>query len=661
VASALELRERSLMRALRGRSRLERQLGERAEALTQALAAQARSEERFRVLAEGAPLGVYLTDAAGKCLYTNPAWQQIYGLSLDESLHGGWSQTLYPEDKAVVVAAWQRTADSGEPFQLGFRIRRPEQAGGGVRHVYSRSQALRDGRGQLIGHVGCTEDVTERLAAERALAESRSLLDRTGRIAGVGGWSLEFANEEVVWSDQTCRIHDLEPGHRATLAQTLGAYAPEGRAAMETAVHRARHSGEGWDLELPLITARGRRLWVRTSGEVDLLDGRPTRLHGALQDITEQRLARDELERSRQRLRVLYESTPAMLHSVTPEGVLLTVSDVWLQRLGFRRDDVIGRRLDELFTAESAAQLQAQHRPELWRLGRVHDRPAQMRAGDGSLRHVLISAVAEYDTQGRPLRALAYVDDITEDLRRQAELASEQRLRRELEQLLRERSEMLDVLAHEVRQPLNNASAALQSAAHTLAGADQRQALERLSRAEAVLGQVLAGVDNTLAAASLLAGNGSLAQHDTDIDTLIAVSIADLPRERRHRVRVDRDAASRTAVMDMSLMRLALRNLLSNALKYSPADSPVTLRVVESDDPLALFFEVADAGAGFAADVLPRLFERGSRGGGALEGGHGLGLYIVRRVMQLHGGDVALMSTGRRGSVLKLTLPQSGM
>jgi len=400
-----------------------------------------------------------------------------------------------------------------------------------------------------------------------------------------------------------------------------------------------------------------------------------TRLAGAAAEalmMRERQLHRagcvaDELEHGRQRLRAMYESTPAMMHSVDPAGRMLSVSDRWLQNLGHRREQVVGRLVDDFITPESLRLLREVYRPALWRDGRVDNCPVQLLCADGRLRDALVSAVAEYDRQGQPLRALALVDDITDQLRHRAELAQEQRMRRqierhaqELDQLLRERSEMLDVLAHEVRQPLNNASAALQSAASSLTGRGEPQAQEKLTRAQGVLGQVLAGVDNTLAAASLLAGGGRIERLDTDIDTLVAVTIADLPREQRDRIVVRRHTATRTALMDMSLLRLALRNLLSNALKYAPGQSPVVLHVMDFDEPAALQFEVADAGPGIPRELLPRLFMRGARGHGSTEPGHGLGLYIVRRVMDLHGGNAELVRSGPLGTVMRLTLPQAG-
>ncbi len=626
----------------------------------------ADAEQPFGVLADTAPLGVFRTDAVGHFIYTNENWQRCCGLTARASLGEGWAATLAPQDSASVLSHWRRCVELREPFEMRYRLR-PGGPGSGLRQLWARARPLLAPDGRLSGYVGIVEDVTDRISAERELRDSKALLDRTGRVAGIGGWSLDLQTEELVWSDQTCRIHDLEPGHRPTLRESFGYYKPEGRPVIEAAVQRGIRHGEPWSLELPLVTAKGREIWVLAQGQVDWQDGVPVRLVGAFQDVTEQHRAAVELEHNRQRLRALYESTPALMHSVDSAGRVLSVSDRWLEHLGYKRQQVIGRTLDDFMTPESAQLAREVHRPAMWRDGHVGDCPVQLICADGRLRDVLVSAVAEYTPDGRPLRALALVVDITEDLQRRAELAHEQRMRRqterhvqELDQLLRERSEMLDVLAHEVRQPLNNASAALQSAAASLAGRGERLAQERLTRAQAVLGTVLAGVDNTLAAASLLAGGGRIAREDADIDTLIAVTIADLAREQRDRVVVHRHTATRTALMDMSLLRLALRNLLSNALKYAPGVSPVTLHVMDFDEPPALQFEVADAGPGIPRELLPRLFTRGARGSGGTESAHGLGLYIVRRVMDMHGGSAELLRTGPLGTVMRLTLPQAG-
>jgi signal transduction histidine kinase len=268
--------------------------------------------------------------------------------------------------------------------------------------------------------------------------------------------------------------------------------------------------------------------------------------------------------------------------------------------------------------------------------------------------------------QGVPVRLIGALQDITEHRQSRVDLLHEQVLRAETERhaqdlnrVLHERNEMLDVLAHEVRQPLNNASAALQSAAAALSEVGEPVASQRLTRAQAVMGQVLASIDNTLAVASLLARPEPIHREDSDIDTVLAMAIADVPASERIRVQTERSTDTRTASMDMSLMRLALRNLLANALRYSPAGLPVVIRVSDSDDPLAMVIDVADSGPGIPADRVPTLFERGVRGahsGAASGGGMGLGLYIVRRVMELHGGQALLVRNGPDGVTVRLVI-----
>ena len=616
-------------------------------------------ERKFRILSDSSPVGVFHTGADGRCTYTNATWQDIYGLSLAQSLGDDWASTVHPEDRAAVLAAWGQATALAQGFEMDFRIQR---ADGSVRQIHSRSRPIPDASGHITGYVGVVEDTTDQRLVEARLQASEALLERAERIAGVGGWSFDLRTQVLRWSEQTCRIHDLVHGHQPTLNEALGYYTAESRPLIEKAVQAAMRSGVGWDVELPLVTAGGRSIWVRAQGEADFENGQPVRLSGAFQDISARRHAEAALLESRQLLRVLYEATPAMLQSIDPAGQLLTASDVWLSTLGYQRAQVIGRPATDFFAAASRAAFAEHTLPALWRDGALDHVPLQMQHQDGQLRDVLLSAVLDRDAAGRARRALILVVDITDDLARQAELRREQTLRQEIQRrvdelkmLLEERSDMLNVLAHEVRQPLNNASAALQSASASLLSQGEQAASARLQRAQHVMAQVLAGIDNTLAAASLLSGASPLEWQDTDIDTLISVSVADLPVNERKRVSVQRNTTTRTASMDMGLLRLALRNLLANALKYSPDGSMVRLHITESDRPLALILEISDEGKGFGPELLPRLFERGARG---TQGGHGLGLHIVRRVMDLHEGRVELVRNTAQGSTLRLVIAQ---
>jgi signal transduction histidine kinase len=239
----------------------------------------------------------------------------------------------------------------------------------------------------------------------------------------------------------------------------------------------------------------------------------------------------------------------------------------------------------------------------------------------------------------------------------QRQAAEEQAAR--LRAWLAERDELLRLLAHEVRQPLNNASAALQAARKALTPArmDHAAAGQRVQRAELVLGQIIGTLDNTLAATALLASPDRVERRDVDVDTLTTLAIGDVESTQRQRVQVQSQDTMRTALMDAGLIRLALRNLLCNALAYSPPDAPVVLRVSDLEEPLSLVLEVLDQGPGIEPELAVRLFERGVRGHQASPG-HGLGLYVVRRVMELHGGSVDQRPNPGGGTVFRLQLPQ---
>lgn len=380
-------------------------------------------------------------------------------------------------------------------------------------------------------------DDSEQRAAEAAHRASEAFLDRTGRLAGVGGWEVDLRQNVVTWSRHTRIIHEVDESYVPNVVDAIQFYAEEARPRIESVLRQALTDGRPWDLELPFITARGRRLWVRTLGEVEFDGSEPVRLVGAFQDVTEKRRRQSELQNE------------------------------------------------------------------------------------------------------------------------QALRASSERHAEELARLLAERGEMLDVLAHEVRQPLNNASAALQSAKAALPTDGEGSVSPRLTRAQSVLSQVQASIDNTLAVAALLAKPSAVERADTDIDTLVGVSIADLAPEDRGRIRVERIGHTRTAAVDLGLMRLALRNLLANALKFSGKASPVRVRIVDSDRPLAVVIEVCDEGPGVPPDLVGRLFQRGTRRSVGAAGSHGmgLGLYIVRRVMEMHGGHVDLQS-GSAGACFRLVV-----
>jgi PAS domain S-box-containing protein len=157
-------------------------------------------------------------------------------------------------------------------------------------------------------------DVTELLETRERLAQGAALLRIAGKAARLGGWAIELPGYNLIWSDETCLIHDLPPGYRPTLEEGMSLFPPESRVEVARHVEACIRDGTPYDFEITKLTAKGRLIWVRSIGEaVRNEEGKTIRLQGAFQDITDRKLA--ELARSNRALRLLSSCGEALLQS----------------------------------------------------------------------------------------------------------------------------------------------------------------------------------------------------------------------------------------------------------------------------------------------------------------------------------------------------------
>jgi diguanylate cyclase (GGDEF)-like protein/PAS domain S-box-containing protein len=253
---------------------------------------------------------------------------------------------------------------------------------------------------------------------EKKLRASEAFLDRTGRAAGVGGWEINLATDQIIWSDETCRIHDVSPGYAPTLKEALDFYAPQAREVIQSAVQTGIEEGRSWDLELPFVTAKGRHIWVRVVGNVEFENGKPCRLVGAFQDVTLRRRAVKALEDSDRRFRKLFEYSLGLICTHDADGILLSVNPAAARSLGYSIADLLGRSLADIMPAERRAGFRGY-------LDRIiatgsDSGVLELISGDGGLR------IWEYhnvlDEDGDEPYVLGHAQDVTERQQHQRKL-----------------------------------------------------------------------------------------------------------------------------------------------------------------------------------------------------------------------------------------------
>ena len=217
---------------------------------------------------------------------------RIHGFSSDEFVTGTPEhidrsiECYAPKDRPTIKAAFARCMAEGTPFDLEF----PFTAADGVQKwIRTIGRAVWE-KDRIVRVFGNVLDITQRKQTEMTLIQSSKLLEASQSIARVGGWELDIVTNDLYWTAETYRIHDTSPEEfTPTVDAGVGYFLPESGRIISEALKAAIEHGEGYDLELETLTTKGRRIDIRTSCEVMLHEGRPVKLTGIFQDITERK------------------------------------------------------------------------------------------------------------------------------------------------------------------------------------------------------------------------------------------------------------------------------------------------------------------------------------------------------------------------------------
>jgi len=215
----------------------------------------------------------------GHFVSLNSRWSHILGYSIDQLEGARILDFVHPDDLADTIKAMD-TLNAGH--SLTDFINKYRRADGGYTAIEWHASRGDDGLVYFFAF-----EVTERIEIYKQLRTSRDRLAQIANIAGIGGWELDMGTMTPVWDDTTCDIHEVERGYVPKLETAIEYYAPEARDMVAEYVQKGIDEGLGWDFEAPLITAKGRRIWVRATGRAFQVDGVTVKLSGVFQDITE--------------------------------------------------------------------------------------------------------------------------------------------------------------------------------------------------------------------------------------------------------------------------------------------------------------------------------------------------------------------------------------
>ncbi|MEE9321349.1 MAG: EAL domain-containing protein [Granulosicoccus sp.] len=375
-------------------------------------------------------------------LVANGRWHEILGLDVDvgESYsRASWLALVHPDDVSLLETGLQAllvgSLGSNSIHEIELRVR--HKSGHWI-WVLHRSQVVEGSVEAAALVYGTLLDITIVRQQTVLLAGSRRFLDRAKTASVVGGWQYDLLARRVSWSKETCRIHGRAPGYEPTPEEAIGYFAKPAVQLFRRSVKHAIVSGDGFDIELPLLRTDGKRILVRVTGVVEFNAGKPAVISGAVRDITDSAAIKVaelqhgnvQLERANERLSIATRSSGIGIWDFK----LSTGEYLWDEQMFeiYGLDSSKGPKIDpriwlgalneqdQQIVLDSSRAAILGHGPD--------DLEFRITRGDGSERDIYGTAHVVRDSKGFAIRLVGTNQDVTESRQLTRDLASQHKL-----------------------------------------------------------------------------------------------------------------------------------------------------------------------------------------------------------------------------------------
>jgi PAS domain S-box-containing protein len=652
------------------------------------------SEERYRALVTATSHIVWRTTAAGDSVFATSQWSDLTGQGITEMRGWGWMEAIHPDDREPAAARWQQAIVTQTLYENEFRVRARD---GSYRHFQVRGVPIFAADGSLREWIGANTDITSRKRAEAELLRSEAQFKTLVENASDVITRFDRQLRHLYVSPAIARASGIAPA--AFLGKTNRELDMDGELCdlWETHLRQVFETGHEAMLEFEYPSPEGILYFQSTLIPETADDGSVDTVMSIAHDITIYKQAES-------RMRFLAMASKTLATSLDYESTLehLTrlaipylgdacIIDLAVEQQAFPRavvahtdpeQEALLREMRATYPpawtgTHPVAQVQRSGQPLM--SADIPRATIEMHQHNGHHRSLIqqltprsflmlpfvmrgksIGVVSLYATRA----ARRYTHDdlaLAEELIRRAALALENaELYQEAQEAIREREAFLLIASHEVKNPLT-----------TLLGRSQmlRRRLERrddnareLSDLKVIndsgqrINQLLSDL---LDASRVISGQLSVELIPIDPGALVRRVVSEIqPSAPDHRISISERATMLAIAGDARRLEQVFHNLISNAIKYSPAGGDINVEIGVQDGRARI--TVSDHGLGIPAAALPNLFKRFYRVSHASTqqiAGSGIGLYVVKEIVAGHGGTVDVSSTEGAGSTFTVNLP----
>jgi PAS domain S-box-containing protein len=592
------------------------------------------SEKRFRLMADTAPVLIWMAETDKLCTYFNKPWLDFTGRSLNLERGNGWVEGVHPDDMLRCVDTYTQAFDRREEFRMEYRLRRHD---GVYRWVLDIGVPRFDQDHSFIGYIGIGIDVTERRQAEEALRRSEARFHLAAQAGRMYAYEWDVATDVVTRSEEHRNVLGLDDSAKQiTRQQVLARVHEDDHARFNAAAEQLTPQSPSAQISYRIVRPDGSTIWLEKSARAFFDDqGKMVRVIGMVGDITDRKRAEEALLKSEERFRLAAQAGKMFAYEWDADTDVLVRSGECSEMLeaGKVAQATTGQQIlakvhpddrGKLLAADAALTAEKPHLQVSHRMVRP----------DGSLIWMERTGRGHFDEHGKLLRIVGMVVDITD--RKRAEEALSGMSRRLIEAQEQERARIARELHDDMGQRLALLANELEQLQHSSPDPGHEIG-SRIRELQQKTFQIAADVQSM-----------SHELHSSKLEYLgIAAAMRGFCQEfgGQHKVKIEFKShqvpSSLASDISLCLFRV-LQEALRNSLKHS---GTTQIKAELWGAPHEIHLAVSDSGSGFDPE--------------AARESPGLGLISMQERLKLVKGTFVVESQPTRGTTIHVCVPLS--
>ena len=612
------------------------------------------SEKRYRAIYDASAIGIIQADFEGNFNDANPAFLQMLGYTLEELKNMSWNNITHPNDREKSIYHYKGLKD-GKLKNYSIEKRYIHKSGKVV-WVNAAVVAVTNDEGMPVFELGIVEDITKRKEAEYAMVENESRfrdlfdeapigyheIDKNGVITRVNQTELRMLGfvdpQEMVGKHVSIFVLQTEQSKRELQKKLEGKF-PVGNTYRRDFIRK-----DG--LTIPVAVCD--RLILERDGS---LRG----IRSTIQDISDIKKAEDALIKSETKYRNIFENTQDIFYRTDIHGYITEISPSVKRYSGYSVDYLLGRQVTELYNDPEERQKLLIAVNEK---GEVNDYELTLKNKDGKQFIVSVNAHILRDDNDEVTGLEGSLRDITERKNAEIEIA---RYADELKNLNATKDKFFSIIAHDLKSPFNSIlilAEMFSTQIEVFSVEEQKELSEELFK---TAGNVYRLLEDLLEWSRVESGRMPFVPQNLFCSHQIDLVLALHKKSAENKQLTLVNKASPTAMVyaDSKMLQMVLRNLVSNAIKFSNEKSIITVEAIVMEDEI--LFAVQDFGVGISEEGISKLFKIEvyySTEGTNKEKGTGLGLILCKDIVAKHKGRIWVESTVGKGSRFCFTIPK---